>query len=171
MVLTNGDVDAVAGLLHLREGTPFALYAHARVHRRARRATRSSRCWTAELVPRRALEPEREALSSRDAAGEPLGSRCVPFAAPGKVPLYLEGDGRELDTAAETATRWAWRSRPAAGALVYLANCAAMTDGAAAARIGGRRLLFIDGTLWRDDEMIAQGVGSQDRAGAWAMSA
>ena len=32
VVLTNGDVDAVAGLLHLREGTPFALYAHDRVH-------------------------------------------------------------------------------------------------------------------------------------------
>ena len=31
MVLTNGDVDAIAGLLSLREGTPFALYAPAAV--------------------------------------------------------------------------------------------------------------------------------------------
>ena len=31
VLLTNGDVDAVAGLLHLREGTPFALYGHERV--------------------------------------------------------------------------------------------------------------------------------------------
>ncbi|MGD9510602.1 MAG: MBL fold metallo-hydrolase, partial [Geminicoccaceae bacterium] len=31
VVLTNADVDAVAGLLHLREGTPFTIYAHARV--------------------------------------------------------------------------------------------------------------------------------------------
>ena len=31
IVLTNADVDAVAGLLHLREGTPFVLYAHPRV--------------------------------------------------------------------------------------------------------------------------------------------
>src|SRR6185503_19511764 len=31
VVLTNGDVDAIAGLLHLREGTPLALYAHPAV--------------------------------------------------------------------------------------------------------------------------------------------
>src|SRR5690242_4332894 len=30
-VLTNGDVDAIAGLLHLREGTPLAIYAHPAV--------------------------------------------------------------------------------------------------------------------------------------------
>src|SRR5262245_8601991 len=33
VVLTNADIDAVAGLLHLREGTPFSLYAHERVLR------------------------------------------------------------------------------------------------------------------------------------------
>src|SRR3712207_1823942 len=27
VLLTNGDVDAIAGLLHLREGTPFSIYA------------------------------------------------------------------------------------------------------------------------------------------------
>ncbi len=31
VVLTNGEVDAVAGLLSLREGSPFQLYAHERV--------------------------------------------------------------------------------------------------------------------------------------------
>ena len=31
VILTNGEVDAVAGLLSMREGSPFTLYAHARV--------------------------------------------------------------------------------------------------------------------------------------------
>src|SRR5215213_3765303 len=31
VVLTNGDVDAVAGLLSLREGSAFTIYAHERV--------------------------------------------------------------------------------------------------------------------------------------------
>src|ERR1700747_1926282 len=31
VILTNGEVDAVAGLLSMREGSPFAMYAHARV--------------------------------------------------------------------------------------------------------------------------------------------
>src|ERR1700712_1812427 len=31
VILTNGEVDAVAGLLSMREGSPFTIYAHARV--------------------------------------------------------------------------------------------------------------------------------------------
>ena len=51
VVLTNGDVDHVAGLLSLREGIAFTLYAAARVHaalggqqhlQRARRAARAA---------------------------------------------------------------------------------------------------------------------------------
>ena len=42
--------------------------------------------------------------------------------------------------------------------LVYLANCARITD-RLLERVAGADVLFLDGTLWRDDEMIAQGVG------------
>src|ERR1700753_584736 len=31
VILTNGEIDAVAGLLSMREGSPFAIYAHQRV--------------------------------------------------------------------------------------------------------------------------------------------
>src|SRR5215475_14475915 len=31
VILTNGEVDAVAGLLSMREGSPFAIYAHPKV--------------------------------------------------------------------------------------------------------------------------------------------
>ncbi len=31
VILTNGEVDAVAGLLSMREGSPFTIYAHAKV--------------------------------------------------------------------------------------------------------------------------------------------
>ena len=31
VILTNGEVDAVAGLLSMREGSPFTVYAHPRV--------------------------------------------------------------------------------------------------------------------------------------------
>jgi pyrroloquinoline quinone biosynthesis protein B len=39
-------------------------------------------------------------------------------------------------------------------------------------RIEGSRLLFFDGTLWRDDEMIASGLGSKtgQRMGHLSMS-
>jgi len=31
VILTNGEIDAVAGLLSMREGSPFTVYAHAKV--------------------------------------------------------------------------------------------------------------------------------------------
>src|SRR5581483_1111231 len=31
VILTNGEIDAVAGLLSMREGSPFAIYAHEKV--------------------------------------------------------------------------------------------------------------------------------------------
>src|SRR6202008_2870038 len=31
VILTNGEIDAVTGLLSMREGSPFAIYAHAKV--------------------------------------------------------------------------------------------------------------------------------------------
>src|SRR6201989_2903304 len=31
VILTNGEIDAVRGLLSMREGSPFAIYAHAKV--------------------------------------------------------------------------------------------------------------------------------------------
>src|SRR5438309_11455585 len=31
VILTNGEIDAVAGLLSMREGSPFTIYAHKRV--------------------------------------------------------------------------------------------------------------------------------------------
>jgi pyrroloquinoline quinone biosynthesis protein B len=42
--------------------------------------------------------------------------------------------------------------------MFYVPGCAAMTE-ALAARLRGAALVFFDGTLWRDDEMIAQGAG------------
>ena len=32
VILTNGEIDAIAGLLSMREGWPFTIYAHEKVH-------------------------------------------------------------------------------------------------------------------------------------------
>lgn len=55
VVLTNADVDHVAGLLSLREGGAFSLYASARVLG-VLEANRIFRVLDLKLVPRRALE-------------------------------------------------------------------------------------------------------------------
>ena len=112
VLLTNGDVDAIAGLLHLREGTPFALYAHERVLA-VLDANPVFEVVDRELVPRRRLVPD-EGVELSDAAGTPLGLTALPFPAPGKIPLYLERDAADLDTEAtagdtlglEITARW-----------------------------------------------------------------
>ena len=83
MVLTNGDVDHVAGLLSLREGFAFTLYASARVLE-ALAANSIFNVLDRQAVPRIAL-PLGQAIEVR-AADWP--SR--PIAVPGKVALYLE---------------------------------------------------------------------------------
>jgi pyrroloquinoline quinone biosynthesis protein B len=162
VVLTNGDVDAIAGLLHLREGTPFALYAHARVLG-VLAANPIFKVVDRAVVPRRALEPER-AVALLDAAGAGLGLTVRPFLAPGKVPLFLEGqDEGALDTAALEGDTLGLEIEAGGARLIYLANCARLTE-AMMARLDGADLLFMDGTLWRDDEMIVQGVGRKTGA-------
>lgn len=159
VVLTNGDVDAIAGLLHLREGTPFALYAHERVLAVLDRNPIFEVVDRA-IVPRRALVPEAPvALATAD--GALLGLTLLPFLAPGKLPLYLEAEaGQGLDTAALAGDTLGLEIAAGGRRLVYLANCARLTE-PLLARVAGADALFLDGTLWRDDEMIRQGVGTK----------
>src|ERR1700724_226230 len=52
-------------------------------------------------------------------------------------------------------------SAPATGKrFYYLPACAALDD-ELKARLRGAALLFFDGTLWRDDEMIRAGLGAK----------
>ena len=157
VVLTNGDVDAVAGLLHLREGTPFALSATREVLDMLA-ANPIFGVLDPLLVPRRALELDAW-QTLRRADGRDSGIEARPFAAPGKVPLYLEAGGEAALTRRD-GTTIGLEVRAGDGRFVYLANCAAVTDDVAG-RLKGAPLVFFDGTLFTDDEMIRQGVGDK----------
>jgi pyrroloquinoline quinone biosynthesis protein B len=156
VVLTNGEVDAIAGLLILRERTPLALYAHRRVLAQLDRNPVFD-VVARDLVPRRELVCD-EPVMLADAAGCPLGIRLRPFAAPGKVPLYAEG--AEVVTAGEAGDVLGLEIGEGERRCVWLANCARVTA-SLRERIADAALLFMDGTLWRDDELIAQGVGNK----------
>ncbi|MGD9512016.1 MAG: pyrroloquinoline quinone biosynthesis protein PqqB, partial [Geminicoccaceae bacterium] len=158
VVLTNADVDAVAGLLHLREGTPFTIYAHARVLDVLERNP-IFEVVNRDLVPRRRLIEEVETLLA-DAVGTALGPVVRPFLAPGKLPLYLEREVAAVDTEAMAGDTLGLEVTAGGRRMVYLANCARITE-PLRRRIDGADLLFMDGTLWRDDEMIVQGIGAK----------
>jgi pyrroloquinoline quinone biosynthesis protein B len=152
VALCGGDVDAVAGLLHLRERHRFTLYAPRRVLD-ILAANPIFGVLSADFVRRVELP--------LDMPIEQAGLAVTAFAVPGKVPLYLEqagvdpglsdeGDAIGLEIS-DTATR---------SSFFFIPGCAAMTEGLRR-RLAGSALVFFDGTLWHDDEMIRMGVGDK----------
>jgi pyrroloquinoline quinone biosynthesis protein B len=91
-----------------------------------------------------------------------LGLTVEAFPVPGKIALYLEdaaiGSGfgtREGDTVGLEV-----RDAAAVARLLYIPGCAAV-DAALARRLQGAALVLFDGTLYTDDEMIAQGLSAK----------
>jgi pyrroloquinoline quinone biosynthesis protein B len=149
VVLTGGDVDVIAGLLTLRERHPFVLHATSRIH-----AVLDANP-IFEVLSRQLVERRVQALD-RPFVLEP-GLTAELFAVPGKVPLYLEQAGTVPELQADETTVGLLLS-DGAHRVFFVPGCAAVDDGLRRRLEGGDLVLF-DGTLWRDDEMIAAGLG------------
>jgi pyrroloquinoline quinone biosynthesis protein B len=171
VVLTNADVDHVAGLLSLRERQPFAIYASERVLA-ALEANPIFNVLDPAVVPRRTL-PANGELELCDATGRATGVMIESFAVPGKVALYLEDPGRpEADYGSEEGDTIAVRIAAGNGrSAFYIPGCARI-DAALRERLAGAACLLFDGTVYTDDEMITAGVGNKTgaRMGHLAMS-
>ncbi|QDG53023.1 pyrroloquinoline quinone biosynthesis protein PqqB [Persicimonas caeni] len=157
-VLTGAEVDQVAGLLNLREGHRFAIYG-APATLEALDASAIFGALDAELVSRRALELDTP-FEPADADGESLGVEFDVFSVPGKVALYQEESAQtpQLDAEDDRNVGLRITARGSQSSLYYIPGCAAFTD-RLAARLDGAAAVMFDGTLWRDDELIAQGLG------------
>ncbi len=168
VVLTGGDVDAVAGLLTMRERHPFALCATSEVQA-VLDANSIFRVLAPDCVERRVLHLEKQLALAGVGATKLV---VTAFAVPGKVPLWLEEPGQEPDIHEDGRTIGLEIAEPATGArFFFIPGCAAMTQ-ALSQRLSGAALVFFDGTLWRDDEMIRLGVGGKTgrRMGHMSMS-
>jgi pyrroloquinoline quinone biosynthesis protein B len=155
-VLTNGDVDHVAGLLNLREMEPLTVYGATRVLETLK-ANSLFNVLAPGIVDRIEL-PLRRPLAIRG-AGVDLGLTVEAFPVPGKVALYLEdasaGPGfgtREGDTLALHV-----RDAARGTSFFYIPGCASL-DAETRERITGAALVFFDGTLYDDEEMIRLGL-------------
>jgi pyrroloquinoline quinone biosynthesis protein B len=159
VILTNSEVDAVAGLLSMREGWPFAIYAHARVLA-ILRDNSIFNVLNEKNVRRRPIEIN-EAFEPALPDGSASGMEILPFAVPGKSAWYLEGKVHPGGTDGAGDTLGLRVSDKATGKYFYfLAACAGVTDDLKA-RLAGASLIFFDGTVWRDDELIAAGLGNK----------
>ncbi len=160
VVLSNGDVDHVAGLLSLRESQPLAIYATDRVQGLLA-ANPIFKVLDPALVERRTLrlgEPQ----ELKTAQGAATGLGVTPYVVPGKIALYAEDKaaGADFGTRAGDTIGIEVADLATGASFHYLPGCASLPP-ELAARLKGAKLLFFDGTLWRDDEMIAAGLGGK----------
>lgn len=150
VILTNGDIDHIGGLLTLREKQPFKLFL-----------TQSLNSILESNPLFAALDP---GLVTRQICELNAWFQVLPglqarlFAVPGKVPLYLESGAVDTGLLGEQTVGAEVKSD--ASRLVYIPGCSKMTPEIKAC-IDGADALFFDGTLFRDDEMVLEGLGDK----------
>jgi len=163
VILTNGEIDAVAGLLSMREGSPFAIYAHEKVLS-ILRANSIFNVLNEKNVRRQGIKVD-QTFEPALPDGAPSGIEVLPFAVPGKSAWYLEGKAHPGGDIGEGDTLGLRFREKASGKYFYfLAACAGVTDDLKS-RLAGAPLIFFDGTVWRDDELIAAGLGTKTGQG------
>lgn len=159
VILTNGEVDAVAGLLSMREGSPFTIYAHARVLS-VLKANSIFNVLNEKNVRRQPItidQPFEPTLPD----GSVSGMKILPFAVAGKAAWYLDGAAHPAgDDGAGDTIGLRIEDKTSGKYFYFVAACAEVTN-ELKGRIVGAPLIFFDGTLWRDDELIAAGLGSK----------
>lgn len=158
VLLTNADVDHVAGLLSLRESQPLVLYATRRVLA-ALAANLIFDVLRRDIVARRPLELDRPTmLTGPD--GRTAGLLVEAFAVPGKAALWLEDSaaGENFGTVDEDTIGLKITESGTDRVFYYIPACARLSE-EVAGRIAGAPLVFFDGTTWTDDEMQASGAG------------
>jgi pyrroloquinoline quinone biosynthesis protein B len=158
ILLTNAEIDHIAGLLSLRESQPLCLYS-----------TRQVRDWILESnavfqglfrSPTQdrwhVVTPfEQQEIIGID--GKESGMRYEAFLVPGKSPAYLSGLVAESPEATIGYTISDVRSRRS---LVYL-PAVKQLDVAVKRRLEHCDCFFLDGTCWSDDELVRKGLSQK----------
>ena len=160
VVLTNGDVDHVAGLLTLRERQNLSIYAHQRVHS-VLKSNSIFNVLNPDYVDRRDLKMnEQFELKNKD--GKEIGLHIEAFEVPGKIALWLEDESKGDDFGTEDGDTIGLRifSLKDDKSFYYIPACAKMTD-QLASKIKGSEVVLFDGTLWKNDEMASSKVGEK----------
>lgn len=156
VVLTNADVDHVAGLLSLRESQSFVLYATRRVLA-VLAGNPVFDVLRRDIVQRVPLDLDGETVPAKPMSS---GLGVEGFAVPGKVALYLEDSsaGPGFGTNPEDTIGLKVHDRGSGSFFYYVPACARLSEDIAD-RLAGAPLVFFDGTTWTDDEMLSSGTG------------
>lgn len=161
ILLTNGDIDHIAGLLILREKQAFTVYL------------------TQEIAKVIGDNPIFNALDRNFVQFQIIGLdepfeilpnlKAELFAVPGKVPLYMEEGDVITDLEGEQTV--GVRLEADGKRIWYIPGCAKLTD-TIAQKLRNEEVVLFDGTVFEDDEMLKASVGKKTgaRMGHMAMS-
>ncbi|QHI96190.1 pyrroloquinoline quinone biosynthesis protein PqqB [Aristophania vespae] len=149
VILTNAEIDAVIGLLTMREREPFTLMGSASTLRQLD-ANPIFEALDREIVTRRVL-PLQHPFPLACKNGISSGLTLEAFTVPGKAPLYAEKEGTRSDDTLGISISDGNKT------LIFIPGCAEITP-EIVDRVAKADLVFFDGTLWQDDEMIRAGL-------------
>ncbi|MGD9657395.1 MAG: MBL fold metallo-hydrolase, partial [Methylocystis sp.] len=108
------------------------------------------------LVPR--IELRMNEAVETSGAGLDLGLAIRAFPVPGKIALYLENaNAPNFGTSAGDTLGLEIIEAATGDSFFYIPGCAKVDD-ALADRLRGAKLIFFDGTLFQENEMIEQGL-------------
>lgn len=158
-VLTNGDVDHITGLINLREMEPLAVYGSDRVLSVLAQNSIFNVLNSEKVVRCQLPLGEPTELSGVSTS---LGLTVEAFAVPGKVALYLEDASKGADFGTQEGDTIGLKvtDSKTGKAFFYVPGCADV-DAKLAARLQGAALVFFDGTLFDDNEMIDAGLSAK----------
>ncbi len=147
VVLIGGDVDAIAGMLVLRERQTIIVYAP-----RPLLDTLEANRMFDVLDPAAVRRVE---VAPLEPVSCPGGLLLTLLPMPGKVPLYMED---RQSAQPEPGPNYAAMLEANGRSVIVAPACAAITD-TVHRQLSKADLLFFDATLFTDDEMIVAGLG------------
>jgi pyrroloquinoline quinone biosynthesis protein B len=150
VILTNGDIDHIAGLLSLREMQPLTIWASLRVQAHLKNNSVFS-ALNSSVVQFQTIDVGKSFSPF-------AGLEIEAFEVPGKVPLYQEAaQGHAVSRDGNTV---GLQVRNDGKQLSYVPGCGDIDQQVLDDLKHSDALLF-DGTLWKDEEMITSGTGQK----------
>jgi pyrroloquinoline quinone biosynthesis protein B len=155
IVLTNGDLDHCLGIFSLREAHPIVIYATDRVRQGLTEANvfyRTLERFSGQVTWRSLRLDREDALAGR--AGAPSGLTVTAIAAPGKLPVHLEG---RISPDPEDNVGLRIRETASGRVLCYFSAIGRL-DPTVSQALEGTDCVFFDGTFWSSDELSGPGL-------------
>lgn len=156
VLLTDAEIDHTTGLVILRESAePLRVYGTDTVRRALTEGfpllpTLEGYCGVEWSV----LEPESTTIL---AVGEASGLEVEVFPLPGKPPKYMQ---KKAAVSGNWSVGFTFRDRTSGGVVTYAPGLAEL-DELVLERFESSDCILVDGTFWRDDELLALGISAR----------